>query len=318
MTATQPPPLPTPEPTTAHGRAPGETLLEVRNLHVEFLSRRRPPVKAVDGVGFRVRRGTVVGIVGESGSGKSMTANAIVRLVPRPGVITEGEIRFHGEDLLGKSEAAMRAIRGKRIAMIFQNPMTALNPAFTIGRQMSDMLVYHERIGREDALARAAALLRQVGIPAVERQLDAYPHQLSGGMRQRVIIAMALSCGPELLIADEPTTALDVTIQAQILEILDQIAADPRRAIVLISHDFGVIARLCDEVAVMYRGVVVEQGAVERVLSRPEHPYTRALLGAIPHPGQRGRRLATVQEQLAPAGAARGAGPAAAPSGGVG
>ncbi len=284
---------------TAQGRAAGEILLHVRNLHVRFDLQRRPPVTAVAGVDFSVRRGTVVGIVGESGSGKSVTANAILRLIPKPGRITDGEIGFCGEDLVRLSVAAMQGIRGKRIAMILQNPMTALNPAFTIGRQMTDMLVYHERIVRREALERAAGLLRQVGIPAVERQLSAYPHQLSGGMRQRVIIAMALSCEPELLIADEPTTALDVTIQAQILEILDEIASDPRRAIVLISHDFGVIARLCDDVVVMYRGKVVEHGPVDRVLSRPEHPYTRALLGAIPRPDQRGRRLATVEDELA-------------------
>ena len=188
----------------------------------------------------------------------------------------------------------MRRMRGKRIAMIFQNPMTSLNPAFTIGRQMSDMMVHHERISRDAAMQRAADLLRSVGIPAVERQWQAYPHQLSGGMRQRVIIAMALSCQPDLLIADEPTTALDVTIQAQILELLDQTAADPDRAILFISHDFGVIARMCDEVVVMYRGRVVESGPVASILAHPEHPYTRALLGAIPRPGQRGQRMATV------------------------
>jgi ABC-type dipeptide/oligopeptide/nickel transport system ATPase component len=293
--------------TTALGRTPGETLLSVADLRVEFERRRRPTVRAVDGVGFAVRRGTVVGIVGESGSGKSMTANAVLRLIPRPGRITGGEIVFGGEDLMRRSEAAMREIRGKRIAMIFQNPMTALNPAFTIGRQMTDMIVYHERIGRQEATARAADLLQQVGIPSIEQQLASYPHQLSGGMRQRVIIAMALSCQPELLIADEPTTALDVTIQAQILEILDRIAADPRRAIVLISHDFGVIARLCDDVVVMYQGKVVEQGPVARVLAAPEHPYTRALLGAIPRPGQRGTRLATVEDHLLAVGDGRSA-----------
>ncbi len=283
---------------TAQGRTPGEVLLAVDDLRVEFERRHQAPLKAVDGVSFSVRRGTVVGIVGESGSGKSMTAGAILRLIPKPGRITGGQIVFRDEELLRKREAAMREVRGKRIAMIFQNPMTALNPAFTIGRQMTDMLVYHERLGRAEATERAAALLQQVRIPAVERQLNAYPHQLSGGMRQRVIIAMALSCEPELLIADEPTTALDVTIQAQILDILEGIAADPHRAIVLISHDFGVIARLCDDVVVMYRGKVVEHGPVQQVLTQPQHHYTRALLGAIPRPGQRGQRLATVEDQL--------------------
>jgi ABC-type dipeptide/oligopeptide/nickel transport system ATPase component len=283
---------------TAQGRVAGEPILRVEDLQVQFDLRRRPPVKAVDGISFQVRRGTVVGVVGESGSGKSMTANAVLRLIPRPGRITGGRIHFGGRDLLSLDEAAMRALRGKEIAMIFQNPMTALNPAFTIGRQMSDMLVWHEKIARGAAMERAAKLLEQVGIPSVERQLNAYPHQLSGGMRQRVIIAMALSCSPSLLIADEPTTALDVTIQAQILEILDEIGNDANRAIMLISHDFGVIARLCDDVVVMYRGKIVEQGPVERVLAAPEHPYTQALLGAIPRPGQRGQRLATVEDQM--------------------
>jgi ABC-type dipeptide/oligopeptide/nickel transport system ATPase component len=176
--------------------------------------------------------------------------------------------------------------------------MTSLNPAFTVGRQMSDMLMHHERIDRAVALDRARDLLAQVGIPAVERQLSAYPHQLSGGMRQRVIIAMALSCQPDLLIADEPTTALDVTIQAQILELMDEIAADPQRAILFISHDFGVIARMCDDVVVMYQGRVVESGPVQQILEAPQHPYTRALLGAIPRAGQRGKRLATVEDQM--------------------
>jgi ABC-type dipeptide/oligopeptide/nickel transport system ATPase component len=291
---------------TVQGRTPGEVLLSVADLHVEFARRRLPPLKAVDGVSFSVRRGTVVGIVGESGSGKSMTANAIMRLVPPPGRITQGQITFADLELLQASESTLQRLRGKRMAMIFQNPMTALNPAFTIGRQMTDMLMHHEGLARSEASDRAAELLRQVGIPEVQRQLQAYPHQLSGGMRQRVVIAMALSCGPELLIADEPTTALDVTIQAQILDILEEIAADQHRAIVLISHDFGVIARLCDEVVVMYRGRVVEQGPVDRVLNQPEHVYTRALLGAIPRPGQRGQRLATVEDQMALAGAGDG------------
>jgi peptide/nickel transport system ATP-binding protein len=207
-------------------------------------------------------------------------------------------VTFDGTPLLDLDPASMRRMRGKRMAMIFQNPMTSLNPAFAIGRQMSDMLMHHERIGRAAALRQAQELLREVGIPEVERQLRTYPHQLSGGMRQRVVIAMALSCQPDLLIADEPTTALDVTIQAQILDLLDAIAADPRRAILFISHDFGVIARLCDEVVVMHQGQVVESGPVERILTAPEHPYTRALLGAIPHAGQRGQRLTTVEDLM--------------------
>jgi peptide/nickel transport system ATP-binding protein len=287
-----------PQAPTDQGRSAGETLLEVTDLTVEFARYRQPPLRAVAGAGFTVRRGTVVGIVGESGSGKSMTANAVMRLLPQGGNIVAGEIAFAGLPLLELPEEEMRGVRGKRIAMIFQNPMTSLNPSLRIGRQMSDMMMHHLQIGREEALRRAGELLQEVGIPEVGRQLEAYPHQLSGGMRQRVIIAMALSCQPDLLIADEPTTALDVTIQAQILELFDVIAADPARSIVFISHDFGVIARMCDEVVVMWRGRVVETGPVSRILAAPEHPYTRALLGAIPHPGQRGQRLETVEAQL--------------------
>ncbi len=283
---------------TDQGRSAGEILLDVSDLSVEFERRRQAPLRVVDGVGFAVRRGTVVGIVGESGSGKTMTANAIMRLLPSGGKIVSGQIQFAGMSLLDLPEEEIRRLRGKRMAMIFQNPMTSLNPSLTIGRQMSDMLVHHERISRQEALRRASALLQEVGIPSVDRQLTAYPHQLSGGMRQRVIIAMALSCQPDLLIADEPTTALDVTIQAQILELFDLIAGNPNRAIIFITHDFGVIARVCDEVVVMLRGQVVESGPVEQVLTAPEHPYTRALLGAIPRPGQRGQRLATVEDQL--------------------
>jgi peptide/nickel transport system ATP-binding protein len=283
---------------TDQGRLAGDVLLDVGGLTVEIERRGRPPLRAVDGASLRVRRGTVVGIVGESGSGKTMTANAVMRLLPRGGRIVDGAITFDGVSLLDLEPEAMRRMRGKRIAMIFQNPITSLNPAFPIGRQMTDMLAHHERIDRAEAMARAQALLRQVGIPEAERQANAYPHQLSGGMRQRVVIAMALSCRPDLLIADEPTTALDVTIQAQILDLLDEIAADPQRAILFISHDFGVIARMCDDVVVMYQGKVVETGPVERILSAPEHPYTRALLGAIPRADQRGQRLTTVEDQM--------------------
>jgi peptide/nickel transport system permease protein len=283
---------------TDQGRLAGDVLLAVDGLTVELERRGQRPLRAVDDVSLRARRGTVVGIVGESGSGKTMTANAVMRLLPRGGRIVDGTVTFDGVSLLDLDPEAMRRVRGKRIAMIFQNPMTSLNPAFPIGRQMTDMLVHHERIDRSDAMAQALALLRQVGIPEAERQVNAYPHQLSGGMRQRVVIAMALSCRPDLLIADEPTTALDVTIQAQILDLLDAIAADRQRAILFISHDFGVIARMCDDVVVMYQGKVVEAGPVARILSAPEHPYTRALLGTIPRADQRGQRLTTVEDQM--------------------
>jgi peptide/nickel transport system ATP-binding protein len=283
---------------TGQGRQAGDVLLEISGLTVELPRRGQGLLRAVDGVGLRVRRGTVVGIVGESGSGKTMTANAVIRLLPRGGQIIAGEMTFDGLPLHELPDDEMRRLRGKRIAMIFQNPMTSLNPAFSVGRQMTDMLMHHEGIGRAEALDRAQELLREVHIPEVARQVRAYPHQLSGGMRQRVVIAMALSCRPDLLIADEPTTALDVTIQAQILDLFDEIAADPQRAILFISHDFGVIARLCDDVVVMHQGKVVEAGSVERVLNAPEHPYTRALLGAIPRAEQRGQRLATVEDYV--------------------
>src|SRR3954467_11459022 len=275
-----------------------EPLLEISNLNVAFETSRQD-IRPVRDVSLTIYPGQTVAVVGESGCGKSVTAMSILRLIPSPpGKVLGGEIRFDRRDLLQLSERDMRGVRGKDIAMIFQEPMTSLNPVYTIGDQIVEAITLHQHVSTRKAYEIAEQSLRDVGIADPQRRLHAYPHEMSGGMRQRVIIAMALSCEPDLLIADEPTTALDVTIQAQILELLDQIAANPNRAIIFITHDFGVIARVCDEVVVMLRGQVVESGPVERVLTAPEHPYTRALLGAIPRPGQRGQRLATVEDQL--------------------
>ncbi len=259
-----------------------QALLKVSDLRTQF---RTPEgvVRAVDGVGFQVDRGRVLGIVGESGSGKTITALSILRLVPQPaGRIESGQIRFDGVDLLGLSEREMRSIRGRRIGMIFQEPMTSLNPVFSIGDQIAETLRVHLKVERRAALDQTIELLRQVGIPAAERRVHDYPHQLSGGMRQRVMIAMAIACGPELVLADEPTTALDVTIQAQILELLDELRARLGMAMILISHDLGVIAQVAHDVAIMYAGKVVEQAETRELFAHPLHPYTRGLLASLP------------------------------------
>ena len=230
-----------------------------------------------------VRPGKVLGIVGESGSGKTVTALSVMRLVPQPpGRIVSGEILFSGTDLLSLPEQEMRAIRGKRIAMIFQEPMTSLNPVFTIGNQISEMVRLHLNMNRKDALELTTGLLERVGIPSARRRIQDYPHQLSGGMRQRVMIAMAVSCNPQVLFADEPTTALDVTIQAQILRLLEKLREEIGMALVLISHDLGVIAEIAHEVAIMYAGKIVETAATEELFAHPLHPYTRGLLASLP------------------------------------
>ncbi len=252
-------------------------LLEVRDLITEF-----GPVRAVDGVSFEILPKRTLGIVGESGSGKSTIALSIMRLVAPPGRIASGSISYAGRDLLALSPDEMRALRGDRIAMVFQEPMTSLNPVFTIGAQVAEALQVHGKTGD------AVDLLRLVGIPAPEQRVRAYPHQLSGGMRQRVMIAMALACKPDLLIADEPTTALDVTIQAQILELLASLQRELGTSIVLITHDLGVVAEVCDEVVVMYAGRVVERAPSEALLAAPRHHYTAGLLRALPT-GQPGR-----------------------------
>ncbi|WP_341701876.1 ABC transporter ATP-binding protein [Ferrovibrio sp.] len=257
-------------------------LLEVENLQTCFTGD-RGEIRAVDGVTFSVDAGRTLGIVGESGCGKSVTSLSVMGLLPARGAcIAGGSVRFKGVDLLELAESARRDLRGNRLAMIFQEPMTSLNPAFTIGDQIMEGLIRHRQMSRTAARDAAIAMLRQVRIPAPEQRVDDYPHQLSGGMRQRAMIAMALACGPELLIADEPTTALDVTVQAQILDLLRDLQRDSGAAILLISHDLGVIAEMADEVAVMYAGRVVEQAPVARLFEAPQHPYTIGLLGSIP------------------------------------
>jgi oligopeptide transport system ATP-binding protein len=260
----------------------GHEVLEVRQLRTEFRTE-DGVVPAVDGVSFSLARGRTLGIVGESGSGKSVTSLSILRLVPDPpGRIVAGEIRFAGRDLLQLSAAEMRRIRGKRIAMIFQDPMTSLNPYLRVGRQLTEVLELHEGCTRQESRRRALAMLERVGIPEPARRIDRYPHEFSGGMRQRVMIAMALLCQPELLLADEPTTALDVTIQAQILELIQRLRDELGTAVILITHDLGVVAGMADEVAVMYAGRIVEQAPAAELFANPRHPYTLGLLRSIP------------------------------------
>jgi peptide/nickel transport system ATP-binding protein len=266
-------------------RGGAEPILEVTDLRTWFFTR-DGVVRAVDGVSFCVNSGETLAIVGESGCGKSVTALSILRLIPSPpGRITSGSIRFAGRDLLGLTEAEMRQIRGNDISMIFQEPMTSLNPVLTIGRQIAETLVLHQGLARKTALAKAVDMLRLVHIPEAERRVGEYPHQLSGGMRQRVMIAMALACNPQLLIADEPTTALDVTIQAQILDLMRELKSRIDAAIVLITHDLGVVAEMAQRVVVMYAGRKVEEATVGELFRRPLHPYTRGLLNSMPRLG---------------------------------
>ena len=273
-------------------------LLEVRDLRTDFHTD-DGVFRAVDGVSFSIGRGRSLGIVGESGCGKSVTALSIMGLVPQPpGRIVSGEIRFEGTDLLRESAAAMRDLRGNQMAMIFQEPMTSLNPAFTIGDQIVEGLLRHRPLGREAARGQALEMLRRVRIPSPEARYDDYPHRLSGGMRQRVMIAMALVCSPRLLIADEPTTALDVTIQAQILDLMRTLREETGTAIVLITHDLGVVAEFADDVLVMYAGRVVEQASVEALFAEPQHPYTIGLLGSIPRLDLAQERLSTIEGQV--------------------
>jgi len=262
-----------------------DKLLQVENLQVEFRTRRGTAL-VLNGVDFEVRRGETLCVVGESGCGKSMTALALLRLIPQPpGRIRGGRILFNGEDLVQASEARMREVRGNRISMIFQEPMTSLNPVFTVGDQIGESLRLHAGLDRHQARERSIEMLRQVGIPAPERRVDEYPHQMSGGMRQRVMIAMALACRPDILIADEPTTALDVTVQAQIFDLLCELQRDKGTAIVMITHDMGAVAEMADRVMVMYAGRVIEQGTAEQVLSHPGHPYTQGLIDCLPELG---------------------------------
>ncbi|MDQ6652924.1 MAG: ABC transporter ATP-binding protein [Acidobacteriota bacterium] len=256
-------------------------LLEVKSLQTHFPTR-AGLVRAVNGVSFYLDRGELLGLVGESGCGKSITALSIMRLIAPPGKIVAGEIMFDDKQLLELSEAEMRQIRGDDIAMIFQDPMTSLNPVFTVGEQIAEALRLHRKLSRKAARAAAIEAMREVSIPDPARRVDDYPHQLSGGMRQRVMIAMALACDPKLIIADEPTTALDVTIQAQILELLDELRKNRELAVLLITHDLGVVAEVADRVAVMYTGRIVEESSVEELFARPKHPYTEGLLRSVP------------------------------------
>jgi peptide/nickel transport system ATP-binding protein len=264
-------------------------LLEVEDLRTQFFAEDMA-VTAVDGVGFTIAPGETLGLVGESGCGKSVTALSVMRLLPKNGRVIGGVVRFDGRDLLGLSEAEMRAIRGNRVAMVFQEPMTSLNPVHTVGEQIAEAVRIHEQAGQTAALARAEEMLRLVRIPDARRRLRDYPHQFSGGMRQRAMIAMALACSPRLLIADEPTTALDVTIQAQILRLMLDLKERIGAAILMITHDLGVVAETCQRVIVMYAGRVVEEAPVAMLFDRPAHPYTRGLMAAIPRGADRRRR----------------------------
>jgi oligopeptide/dipeptide ABC transporter ATP-binding protein len=258
-----------------------QPLLEIKNLKTYFYTE-DGTVRAVDGVDIEVYPGEVLGIVGESGCGKSVTSLSVMRLIGQPGKIIEGEILFEGKDMLKFSEAEMTAVRGNRISMIFQQPQTSLNPVFRVGDQIGEVLNIHQDFGKEAAHKRTIELLKQVGIPDPERRMEAFPHELSGGMAQRVMIAMALACVPDLLIADEPTTALDVTIQAQILDLMRNLRSQLGSAVILITHDLGVIAEMADRVAVMYAGEIVEQTSIRTLFKEPLHPYTQGLIGSTP------------------------------------
>ena len=258
-----------------------KNILEVKNLCTSFFTE-EGEVKAVNGVSFSVPSGRTLGIVGESGSGKSITSLSILRLIQSPGKIKSGKILFDGKDLLQLSEKDMRKIRGNEISMIFQEPMTSLNPVFTIGEQISEVYQIHRNLSKREAKEKSIEMLKLVGIPSPEKRIDQYPHELSGGMRQRVMIAMALACNPKLLIADEPTTALDVTIQAQILRLIKELQEKLHMSVILITHDLGVVAETCDYVAVMYCGKVVEFADVKTLFKNPQHPYTVGLLNSLP------------------------------------
>jgi len=269
-------------------------LLEIKGLKTHFFTQ-DGVVKAVDDVTFQIGHGQTVGVVGESGSGKSITSLSVMRLIDRPGRIVAGEVLLNGDNLLDNSDADMRDIRGDQVSMIFQEPMTSLNPVFTCGDQIAEAVQQHTAVSRREAWDRAVEMLRVVGIPDAKRRATEHPHQLSGGMRQRVMIAMAISTDPDLLIADEPTTALDVTIQAQILEVMRDLREKNRMAIMLITHDLGVVAEMADEVVVMYSGKVVERADVRTVFGSPHHPYTKGLLASIPRIDERRERLAVIK-----------------------
>ena len=273
-------------------------LLEVNDLKTYFYTA-DGIIPAVDGVSFKIDRGETLGIVGESGSGKSVTARSIMRLVPNPpGKIINGSILFKGENILTKKEKQMRMIRGNKIAMIFQDPMTSLNPLFTVGNQIVEAIIIHQHVSKREAIERAVEMLKLVGIPSPEKRIKDYPHQMSGGMRQRVMIAMALCCQPDLLIADEPTTALDVTIQAQILELISDIKEKFNMSVMMITHDLGVVANIADRIIVMYAGKMMEYGDVEDIFTNPLHPYTKGLMESIPRISSNEKRLKSIQGTL--------------------
>jgi len=277
--------------------ADNPVILEVIDLRTYFFNR-TSTVKAVDGISFNLRQGETLGIVGESGCGKTMTALSLLRLVPKPaGRIVEGQILLNGEDLLQKTEDEMRQVRGRQISMILQDPQTSLNPVFSIGNQLIEALGMARKESRTGMLRRAVEALRNVNVAAPERRLDDYPHQMSGGMKQRVVGAIAMSCEPGLIIADEPTTALDVTIQLQYLRLLKDMQLNTGLAIIFITHDFGVVARMCDRVAVMYAGRIVEQGTVRELFNSPSHPYTEALMASVPKLEERVDRLYSIEGQ---------------------
>jgi oligopeptide/dipeptide ABC transporter ATP-binding protein len=269
-------------------------LLSVEGLQTHFETG-QGVLRAVDGMSFSIERGEVLGLVGESGCGKSVTSLSIMRLVPPPGRVAAGRVLFEGEDLLAKDAEAMRRVRGARIAMVFQEPMTSLNPVFSIGDQIASAILAHSGAGRREAWTRTVEMLDLVQIPSARQRVRDFPHQLSGGLRQRAMIAMALASDPALLIADEPTTALDVTIQAQILDLLRRLQAERGMAVLLITHDLGVVAELCHRVAVIYGGRIVEMAPVTSLFARPLHPYTRGLLQCLPHPSRFGQPLASIE-----------------------
>jgi len=275
----------------------GDIILDVQDLHT-YCFTRWGVVKAVNGVNFHLRQGETLGIVGESGCGKSMTALSLLRLVPRPVArVVQGKILLEGENLLDKTEREMRDIRGERLSMILQDPQTSLNPVFTVGNQLREAISSHRKEDSKSLLARAIHALRQVRVAAPEQRVDDYPHQMSGGMKQRVVGAIALSCEPRVIIADEPTTSLDVTIQAQYLRLLREIQEETGLSIIFITHDFGIVAKMCDRVIVMYAGRVVERGPVRDIFNHPSHPYTQALLNSVPVMEERPERLYAIEGQ---------------------
>ena len=274
-----------------------EVVLKLDDLRTYFTTR-WGTVRAVDGISFDLRRGETLGIVGESGSGKSVTMLSLMRLIPMPpGRIVSGSIELDGEDLLQLSDSEMNRVRGSKIALIIQDPMTSLNPVFTIGNQVSEAIKIHQDIPKRSVMEQALSVLRRVNIPAAETRMKDYPHQMSGGMRQRVVGAIGISCQPQVLIADEPTTSLDVTIQAQYLALLKELQRDSNVALIFITHDFGIVAKMCDRVAVMYAGRIVEQGSVRDIFNHPSHPYTEALLASVPKMEEDVDRLYSIEGQ---------------------